>query len=308
VGLTRSAEGRVLSAGGADDSVARVDVDAPFSASPRPRVPASVTQHSATGSTSLTAGSTQHLSPPLLRSQNLHRVLGSGDNINHILKGVNLSIEREEYVSIVGASGSGKSTLLYLLGGLDRATQTLDGKPFDPASRVFIDGHDTFGLRDAELASLRNEKVGFVFQFHYLLKEFSAQENVCLPMFKLGRSTRSEAMDRAAQLLTQLGLADKIRRKANRLSGGEQQRVAIARALANEPAVLLADEPTGNLDRRNGEMVAELMAEISERGQAIVMVTHDLALAQKARRMITMEDGNVVRDEVLRPDEIRDPK
>jgi lipoprotein-releasing system ATP-binding protein len=236
---------------------------------------------------------------PLLRAQNVHRVLGSGDNVNHILKGVDLHIERQEYVSIVGASGSGKSTLLYLLGGLDRPTQMVDGKPCDPPSRVFIDGHDTFGLGDAELASLRNEKVGFVFQFHYLLKEFTAQENVCLPMFKLGRWPRHVAMERAAQLLKQLGLSDKIRRKANRLSGGEQQRVAIARALANEPAVLLADEPTGNLDRKNGELVAELLAEISEKGQTIVMVTHDLSLAQKARRMITMEDGNIVRDESL---------
>ena len=242
---------------------------------------------------------------PLLRAQNVHRVLGSADNPNHVLRGVTLSIAADEYVSIVGASGSGKSTLLYLLGGLDRPTQSLDNKPFDPPSRVFIDGRDTFGLRDAELAALRNEKIGFVFQFHYLLKEFSAQENVCLPMFKLGRWSRSESMDRAANLLKQLGLADKIRRKANRLSGGEQQRVAIARALANEPAVLLADEPTGNLDRRNGELVAELLAEISERGQAIVMVTHDLALAQRARRMITMEDGNVVRDEILREDQHR---
>jgi lipoprotein-releasing system ATP-binding protein len=309
VALTRSAEGQVLSAEGAAD-LARSNAGVTLSASSRPRViasaqpsvlsPQSLPQHS--------APSTQHSPTPLLRAQNLHRTLGAGDNINHILKGVNLHVQREEYVSIVGASGSGKSTLLYLLGGLDRPTQSLDGKPFDPPSRVFIDGRDTFGLRDAELAALRNEKVGFVFQFHYLLKEFSAQENVCLPMFKLGRWSRSESMDRAAGLLKQLGLADKIRRKANRLSGGEQQRVAIARALANEPAVLLADEPTGNLDRKNGELVAELLAEISQRGQAIVMVTHDLALAQRARRMITMEDGNIARDEGLENDDVRRSK
>ena len=123
---------------------------------------------------------------------------------------------------------------------------------------MFIDGHDTFTLNDTHLAELRNEKVGFVFQFHYLLKEFTAQENVCLPMFKLGKLSRDAAMDRAAELLKQLGLADKLRRRANRLSGGEQQRVAIARALANEPAVLLADEPTGNLDRKNSELVADI--------------------------------------------------
>src|SRR5688572_8855278 len=236
----------------------------------------------------------------LLRAQNVHRLLGSGDTVNHILKGVNLAIGPTEYVSIVGASGSGKSTLLYLLGGLDRPSQSgADGRNFDPPSRVFIDGEDTFELNDVQLAGLRNEKVGFVFQFHYLLKEFTAQENVCLPMFKLGRLSRRDAMDRGAELLKQFGLGDKLRRPANRLSGGEQQRVAIARALANEPAVLLADEPTGNLDRRNSELVADIFRGLSEAGQTIVMVTHDLSLAQRARRIITMEDGAVLSDRDL---------
>jgi lipoprotein-releasing system ATP-binding protein len=161
---------------------------------------------------------------------------------------------------------------------------------------VFIEGHDTTQLNDADLASLRNEKVGFVFQFHYLLKEFTAQENVALPMFKLGRLSRGEAMDRAGVLLKQFGLADKLKRRANRLSGGEQQRVAVARALANEPAVLLADEPTGNLDKHNGEVVAEIFQQIASAGQAIVMVTHDPALAARAGRIISMEDGMVVGD------------
>jgi lipoprotein-releasing system ATP-binding protein len=247
---------------------------------------------------------------PLLRARNVHRVLGSADNANEVLKGVNLSIEREEYVSIVGASGSGKSTLLYLLGGLDRPTRAVNGRAFDPPSTIFIDGQDTSTLNDADLALLRNEKVGFVFQFHYLLKEFTAQENVCLPMFKLGKLSREQAMDRGAELLKQLGMGDKIKRHANRLSGGEQQRVAIARALANEPAALLADEPTGNLDKKNSELVADIFQEISERGQTIVMVTHDHAVAQRAQRMVTMEDGNVIRDEVLRkevvPKTVRD--
>lgn len=240
----------------------------------------------------------------LLHAQNVYRILGSQDNTNVILKGVNLSIGYDEYVSIIGASGSGKSTLLYLLGGLDRPTQGVrgpDGKdvPFDPPSRVFIDGHDTSALSDKALASLRNEKVGFVFQFHYLLKEFTAQENVALPIFKLGRLKRAAAMERAASLLEQLGLKDKLKRRANRLSGGEQQRVAIARALANQPAVLLADEPTGNLDRANGERVAEVFQELSEGGQTIVMVTHDLALAERARRMVRMEDGHIIEDKTL---------
>lgn len=237
---------------------------------------------------------------PLLRAQNVHRILGSGETATHILKGVHLAIERREYVSIVGQSGSGKSTLLYLLGGLDRPTQTdLQSRPFNPPSRVYIDGADTTTLNDAQLAGLRNAKIGFVFQFHYLLKEFTAQENVALPMFKLARLSRSAAMDRAATLLARFGLADKVRRRANRLSGGEQQRVAIARALANEPAVLLADEPTGNLDKANSDRIAEVFAELAAAGQSIVMVTHDNALAHRARRLITMEDGHLVSDQPL---------
>jgi lipoprotein-releasing system ATP-binding protein len=237
---------------------------------------------------------------PLLRAQNVHRVLGSGDTANAVLRGVSLEIARHEYVSIVGASGSGKSTLLYLLGGLDRPSQSdAEGIEFDPPSRIFINGCDTQTLDDTALAALRNQQIGFVFQFHYLLKEFTAQENVCLPMLKLGKLSRSDAMSRAVDLLKQLGLGSKIKRPANRLSGGEQQRVALARALANEPAVLLADEPTGNLDRRNGELVAGIFAELAEKGQSIVMVTHDAALAQRAARIITMEDGAIVSDEVL---------
>ncbi|CAA9438915.1 MAG: Lipoprotein-releasing system ATP-binding protein LolD, partial [uncultured Phycisphaerae bacterium] len=153
---------------------------------------------------------------PLLRAQNVHRLLGTQDNVNTVLKGVDLTIDRDEYVSIVGASGSGKSTLLYLLGGLDRPTGGVRGadgreEPFDPPSRIFIDGQDTTALSEQALASLRNEKVGFVFQFHYLLKEFTAQENVALPMFKLGRLKRAAAMERAAALLARFGLADKVK-------------------------------------------------------------------------------------------------
>src|SRR5687767_14417431 len=238
--------------------------------------------------------------PPLLRAENVHRILGSGDAAAHILKGVNLTISRGQYVSIVGASGSGKSTLLYLLGGLDRPSQRdLDGHPFIPPSRIFINGEDTMELNDTQLATVRNEKVGFVFQFHYLLKEFTAQENIALPMFKLGRWPRDVCMKRAMGLLERFGLANKARRRANRLSGGEQQRVAIARALANDPAVLLADEPTGNLDRKNSEVVADIFNGLAGSGQTIVMVTHDQALAHRARRIVTMEDGAIVSDQPL---------
>ena len=225
----------------------------------------------------------------LLAADRVWKQLGEAEAAQWILKGVSVNVQAGEYVSIVGASGSGKSTLLYLLGGLDRPTL----KPGEKGGHIYIAGQDTTTLDDAQLASLRNQRVGFVFQFHYLLKDFTAQENVCLPMFKLGRLSRRQAMDRGAALLSRLGMGDKITRRANKLSGGEQQRVAIARALANEPSVLLADEPTGNLDKKNGELVAEIFAELHAGGQAIVMVTHDLQLAQKAGRIITMEDGNV---------------
>ena len=236
----------------------------------------------------------------VLRAANVHRALGTAaETVTHVLKGVSLAVGHGEYVSIVGQSGSGKSTLLYLLGGLDRPTRAdpATGRPYDPPSRVYIAGQDTTALGETALARLRNERCGFVFQFHYLLKEFTAAENVALPMLKLGKLSRRAALARATDLLDRFGLADKAARRANRLSGGEQQRVAIARALANEPAVLLADEPTGNLDRRNSERVADTFAELNAGGQAIVMVTHDVALARKAARMVTMEDGQVVADE-----------
>jgi lipoprotein-releasing system ATP-binding protein len=184
--------------------------------------------------------------------------------------------------------------LLYLLGGLDRP-EVIAGDQ----SAVFIDGANTHELSDEQLALVRNEKIGFVFQFHYLLKEFTAAENVALPMLKLGRRSRSEAIKRAVELLDQFGMASKAKRRANRLSGGEQQRVAIARALANDPAVLLADEPTCNLDRKNGDLVADIFHSLAAAGQTIVMVTHDQTLAHRARRMVTMEDGAVVTDQNL---------
>ena len=237
---------------------------------------------------------------PLLEATNVHRHLGSGETAAHVLRGVDLVIRAGEHVSIVGQSGSGKSTLLYLLGGLDRpSVKDAAGEPITPRPRIAIDGNDTLDLADNDLATLRNKKVGFVFQFHYLLKEFTAQENVALPMFRLGRLSRSDALTRAADLLAQLGLEKKIRRRANKLSGGEQQRVAIARAMANAPAVLLADEPTGNLDRANGETVAGVFEELAAKGQTIVMVTHDNLLARRAGRLITMEDGRVINDVAL---------
>lgn len=227
----------------------------------------------------------------LLEARQLHRFLGTGETLTHILKGVDLKIHTGEYVAIVGQSGSGKSTLLYLLGGLDRPSPHAGSE-----SSVWIDGQNTSDLDETELATLRNRKVGFVFQFHYLLKEFTAQENVALPMLRAGVISRSQAMEKSAKLLERFGLGSKIKRKANRLSGGEQQRVAIARALANDPLVLLADEPTGNLDRSNSENVSRLFSELSQTGQTIVFVTHDLQLARRAERIVTMEDGRIISD------------
>ena len=234
---------------------------------------------------------------PIIEAKNVHRYLGDGDASTHILKGVDVTIGKGEYVSIVGQSGSGKSTLLYLLGGLDRPNlETPDGDAIE-GCRILIDGRDTTGMTEPQLALARNERVGFVFQFHFLLKEFTAAENVALPMLKLGALSKRDAMARATMLLDQFGLAEKAGRKANKLSGGEQQRVAIARALANEPAVVLADEPTGNLDKRNADRVAELFDGLAANGQTIVYVTHDRELAARATRRIKMEDGRIVADE-----------
>jgi lipoprotein-releasing system ATP-binding protein len=234
---------------------------------------------------------------PIIEAKNVHRYLGEGEAATHILKGVDVSIGRSEYVSIVGQSGSGKSTLLYLLGGLDRPTlETPEGDTIE-GCRILIDGRDTTRMSEPQLALARNERVGFVFQFHFLLKEFTAAENVAMPMFKLGRLSKRQALDRATMLLDQFGLAEKAGRRTNRLSGGEQQRVAIARALANEPAVVLADEPTGNLDKRNADKVAEIFDGLAGKGQTIVYVTHDKDLAARATRQIKMEDGRIVADE-----------
>jgi len=181
-----------------------------------------------------------------------------------ILKGVSLGIEQGEFVSVVGASGSGKSSLLYIMGLLDRPTE----------GEVYFEGRRIDYSRGEELSHLRNSKIGFIFQFHYLLPEFSALENVMIPMLKAGISRR-EAEERSVELLRSVGLSGKESRRPYQLSGGEQQRVAIARALANDPAIILADEPTGNLDSKN-------------------MVTHESHLAARTRRTVEMRDGRLL--------------
>lgn len=232
------------------------------------------------------AANTRNAGAPVIELAGVRRSLGEGENAVEVLKGLDLTIRQGEFCSIVGPSGSGKSTLMYLLGALDRPS----------AGAVRIDGQDTATLADRELAALRNRKLGFIFQFHYLLPEFSALENVMMPMFKLGTPT-AEARERAAGLLKQLGLEGKGHRVPGRLSGGEQQRVAIARALANRPLVILGDEPTGNLDTRNADNVfSEFKRLVKEEHQTIVVVTHDLAMAARTDRIVRLVDGRVVMD------------
>jgi lipoprotein-releasing system ATP-binding protein len=218
----------------------------------------------------------------LLRIENLHRYLGEGDTRCHALRGVSFAIERGRTYAIAGHSGSGKSTLLYLLGLLDIPDE----------GRLWIGEKETSRLTDDERTALRNEHMGFVFQFHFLLKEFTALENVMLPMRKLGRLAEADMRAKAADLLRAVGLADKTGRLGNQLSGGEQQRVAIARALANDPGLILADEPTGNLDHTNADRVFALLSEIAHsRGQALLMVSHNPDLASRCDHVFHMQDG-----------------
>ena len=216
----------------------------------------------------------------MIRAEGLRKRYGALE----VLRGVSLEVARGEVVSIVGASGAGKTTLLQIIGSLTRP----DG------GRVTLGGIDPFVLSDRELSRFRNCRVGFVFQFHHLLPEFTAFENVCLPGLIGGRDRR-EVGARAAELLDLMGLAARRDHKPAALSGGEQQRVAIARALINSPSVLLADEPSGNLDTHNREEIHRLFFELRERlGQTVVIVTHDESLAARADRTITMSDGRIV--------------
>jgi lipoprotein-releasing system ATP-binding protein len=208
--------------------------------------------------------------------------------VTTILANVNLSIARGEFTSITGPSGSGKTSLLYLMGGLDQPTQ----------GTIVLEGRDITTMSEDELAELRNSKLGFVYQFHFLLPEFNALENVMIPMIARGRMSPKEAKERALEILEELGMAEKRFHKPNQLSGGQQQRVAIARALANEPLLLLADEPTGNLDSRNAEMIYDLFAKLNnELGQTIVVVTHDEHFASKTKRRVHILDGRIYADE-----------
>ncbi|GAB3698697.1 ABC transporter ATP-binding protein [Spirosoma flavus] len=201
-----------------------------------------------------------------------------------VLKGINIRIEPSEVVSIVGASGAGKTTLLQILGTLDRPD----------SGELLIDGQNVFTLNDKQLAKFRNERIGFVFQFNNLLPEFTALENVCLPGFIAG-TAESQVRERAYELLNMLGLRDRTDHLPSQLSGGEQQRVAVARALINQPAIVFADEPSGNLDSRNAEELHQLFFRLrDEFGQTLVIVTHNEHLADLADRKLVIRDGMVI--------------
>jgi len=218
----------------------------------------------------------------VVRCTGLQRYLGAGAGRVHVLKGVSFEAQRGEVTAIVGPSGCGKSTLLYLLGLLDRP----DG------GSIVIGGREASAATDAQRTALRAEHIGFVFQFHFLLAEFSAVENVILPMRKLGVLDSGAMRARAIELLTAVGLGEKTGRLPSQLSGGEQQRVAIARSLANRPALLLADEPTGNLDATNSNVVFELLKRLcKEYRQAVVLVTHNPEIAARCDRVLAMRDG-----------------
>jgi lipoprotein-releasing system ATP-binding protein len=222
--------------------------------------------------------------PPMLEATGVVKIFHGGDGAEvRVLEGVDLSVARGEMVAIIGASGAGKSTLLHLLGALERPT----------AGDVRLNGERVADLDDEALAGLRNRSVGFVFQFHHLLKEFSALENVMMPLRIAGCDPR-EARDRARRLLVRVGLEHRLAHRPSEMSGGEQQRTAVARALAMRPPLLLADEPSGNLDHHNAEALHDLFAELArEMALGLVVVTHNRSLAARAGRVLLLEDGRL---------------
>lgn len=227
----------------------------------------------------------------LLEVKNLKKVYERGDSKVEALKNANLTIKTGEFVSIMGPSGSGKSTLLHLMGGLDRPT----------SGSVVLNGTAIEQLKDDELSEFRRKKLGFIFQFFNLLPTLSALENVALPKL-LDRESLETATPRAKELLEMMGLGARAHHKPDQLSGGEMQRVAIARALVNHPLLILADEPTGNLDSKTGASVLELMSKmVREQGHTIVMVTHDLNAASYGTRLIKVRDGGIESDQVVTP-------
>ena len=219
----------------------------------------------------------------ILQTENLTKIYGDGENAVHALRGINLAVEKGEFTAIVGTSGSGKSTLLHMLGGLDRPT----------TGKVMVDGKDIFSLSEERLTIFRRRKIGFVFQSYNLVPVLNLYENIVLPLELDGKKIDREYIDQIAETL---GLKDRLEALPNQLSGGQQQRVAIARALAGTPSIILADEPTGNLDSKTSQDVLSLLKVTSDKfGQTIVMITHNEEIAQMADRIIHIEDGCIIR-------------
>ncbi len=218
----------------------------------------------------------------ILETKNLKKIYGAGDTAVHALDGVDLKVEKGEFVAVVGTSGSGKSTLLHMLGGLDRPT----------SGQVLVDGKSIFDLKDEALTIFRRRKIGFVFQNYNLVPVLNVYENIVLPIQLDGRDAEESFV---GEIVETLGMGSKLQNLPNNLSGGQQQRVAIARALAAKPAILLADEPTGNLDSRTSQDVLSLLKVTSQKfGQTIVMITHNEEIAQMADRIVHIEDGRIV--------------
>ena len=224
----------------------------------------------------------------ILRCEHLSKVYGSGKNQVVALDDVSFSVEKGEFVSIVGPSGSGKSTLLHILGGVDQPT----------GGKVFLDGNDLHSLREDELAIFRRRQIGLVYQFYNLLPVLNVEENIVLPHLLDKRGMDWERLDK---IVEQMGLTDRRQHLPNQLSGGQQQRVSIGRALFNHPAIVLADEPTGNLDQKSGrEIIALFQRSNRDLGQTLLLITHDESIALQADRMICLEDGRITRDERIR--------
>ncbi len=222
---------------------------------------------------------------PLIKIKDIKRDFVLGDEIVYVLKGIDLEINKGEYVALMGPSGSGKSTLMNLLGCLDTPT----------SGSYILNGKDVSKMKDDELAEIRNKEIGFVFQTFNLLPRTTALDNVALPMIYAGYS-KSERRARAQQVLTQVGLSDRMDHQPNQLSGGQRQRVAVARALVNTPSIILADEPTGNLDSKTSEEIMKLFNEIHSNGNTIIVVTHEEEIAAYANRIIRLRDGKIESD------------
>lgn len=224
----------------------------------------------------------------LLRIENLSKIYGKGANEVRALDGVSFSIARGEFIAVMGPSGSGKSTLLHIIGGVDKPT----------SGKVYMDGQDVYSQNDEQLAIFRRRHVGLVYQFYNLIPVLNVAENITLPVLMDGRKVNEERFN---ELISILGLKGREKHLPNQLSGGQQQRVSIGRALMNAPAVVLADEPTGNLDSKNRQEIIELLKMSNQKyNQTLIVITHDENIASQAKRIIALEDGKIIRDEVMR--------